>query len=178
MSEQRKKIVAINASSMADIAFLLLIFFLVTTTLDIDKGLKVLLPPSGLDTPVHTQYHKRNVLDILTNAKDQLLVKGELLDIADLRTLTKKHVNNHGHLPEYSTSPTHATVYLNNTRDTNYDFYVAVQNELRAAYNELRNDYALKHFGIKYQLLDDWHKRKVSQKYPLRITEAENVDID
>jgi len=149
----------------------------VTTTMDIDKGLQVLLPPYSEEPPEDTQLNKRNVLDILINASDMLLVKGEPLDIAELKELTKKHVDNHGVLPEYSISPNDAIVSLKNDRGTTYDLYVAVQNELKAAYNELRDGYAMKRFGVKYDVLDDLRKKEVRQNYPLKISEAEPEDI-
>lgn len=172
----RRKLQEINAGSMADIAFLLLIFFLVTTTMDIDKGLLVLLPPWSLEPPPDTKENKRNVLDILVNLHDQLLVQGELADIGELRETTKKHVNNFGRDPKLSDSPTDAVVSLKNDKGTSYDMYMAVQNELRGAYNEMRDQYAMDNFGRNYNDLQNEDQKKVREAYPLRISEADPED--
>ncbi len=181
----RKKLPEINASSMADIAFLLLIFFLVTTTMDVDKGLMTLLPPYSEEPPPETKQNKRNVLDILVNSKDMLLVKGKPLEVAELKELCKRHVNNNGVDPDFSDNPGEAVVSLKSDRGTSYDIYITVQNELKAAYNELRDDYARGKFGetftelklaLKSRKNDQQLRDKlkdVREAYPLRISEAE-----
>ena len=170
---KRRKLPEINASSMADIAFLLLIFFLVTTTMDIDKGIMVLLPPFSEEPPPETKQNRRNVLDILVNNKDMLLVKGKPIGVGELKSLTKKHVNNNGTDPEYSDSPDDAVVSLKNDRGTSYEMYISVQNELKAAYNELRDEYAQQKFGVQYIDLNEDQQKQVRAAYPLRISEAE-----
>jgi len=82
----------VNAGSMADIAFLLLIFFLVTTTIDIDKGITVKLPPWSNEEVDPTKLNKRNVFSVLVNADDQLLVRGELAEVEELRERTKEFI--------------------------------------------------------------------------------------
>jgi len=174
MPKGKRKLQEINASSMADIAFLLLIFFLVTTTMDIDKGIMTLLPPiSEEEPPPPDKANQRNVLDILVNKNDQLLVKGELMDVIELKELAKTHVNNHGNDPRYSLSPQKAIVSLKNDRGTSYEIYITVQNELKAAYNELRDEYAINNFGVKYADLKKENQKTVRNEYPLRISEAE-----
>ena len=174
MPKGKRKLQEINASSMADIAFLLLIFFLVTTTMDIDKGLITLLPPiSDEEPPPPDKANQRNVLDILVNKHDQLLVKGELMDVIELKELAKKHVNNNGQDDRYSKSPQDAIVSLKNDRGTSYEIYITVQNELKAAYNELRDEYAVNNFGVKYADLQKDKQKTVRDVYPLRISEAE-----
>jgi biopolymer transport protein ExbD len=177
MPRQRKKLPEINASSMADIAFLLLIFFLVTTTMDIDKGLMVLLPPYSEEPPPDSDVNKRNVLEILVNANDMLLVENQPLAVDELREITKKHVNNRGADPNFSDSPTKAVVSLSNDKGTSYDIYFNVQNELKAAYNELRDAFAQQKFGRDYENLDKDQQRVVKDEYPLRISEAEPKDF-
>ena len=172
----KRKLQEINAGSMADIAFLLLIFFLVTTTMDIDKGLLVLLPPWSLEPPPETKENRRNVLEIFVNLHDQLLVQGDLADIGELRETTKKHVNNFGRDPKYSDSPQDAVVSLKNDKGTSYDMYMAVQNELRAAYNEMRDEYAQNTFGRDYIDLNKDDQKKVREEYPLKISEADPED--
>lgn len=174
MPKGKRKLQEINASSMADIAFLLLIFFLVTTTMDIDKGIMTLLPPiSDEEPPPPDKANQRNVLDILVNKNDQLLVKGELMDVIELKELAKTHVNNRGTDPRYSLSPQKAIVSLKNDRGTSYEIYITVQNELKAAYNELRDEYAINNFGVKYADLKKENQKTVRNEYPLRISEAE-----
>ena len=175
---KKRKLQEINASSMADIAFLLLIFFLVTTTMDVDKGLLVLLPPYSEEPPPEAKENQRNVLDILVNARSQLLVKGELTEVRDLKDITVKHVTNRGVNPKYSDSPQDAVVSLKSDRGTSYDIYITVQNELKAAYNEMRNEYAKQNFGgLLYKDLSKEDQKKVRKEYPLKISEAEPEDF-
>ncbi|HRI28035.1 MAG TPA: biopolymer transporter ExbD [Chitinophagales bacterium] len=172
-----RSIPEINAGSMADIAFLLLIFFLVTTTMDTDKGLLTLLPPWSNEPPPDIDINRRNVLDILVNARDQLLVKGKPLDISELKDLTKKHVTNNGIDPQYSDNPQKAVVSLKNDKGTSYNMYISVQNELKAAYNELRDEYAKTKFGLKLNDLNEAQQKEVKEFYPLGISEAEPEDL-
>lgn len=166
----------INAGAMADIAFLLLVFFLVVTTMDSEKGLLVLLPPFTEET-ISDQARKKNVLEILVNTKDQLLVENKLMPISELKTITKKHVNNHGVDPNFSDSPDAALISIQNDRGTGYQMYMHVQNELRAAYNEMRDEYAQTHYGRSYKNLQAAEQKEVRETYPLRISEAEPVDV-
>ncbi|MCB0514755.1 MAG: biopolymer transporter ExbD [Chitinophagales bacterium] len=172
-----RKAPEINASSMADIAFLLLIFFLVTTTMNIDKGILVTLPPYDPNQEeTKVDINQRNVLEILVNFKDQLLVEGEPLEITELRTLTKKFVNNNGIDPEMSENPKKAVVSMKNDKSTTYNRYIEVYNEVRAAYNELRDEYAQQQFGRKYDNLTEDQQKTVRDEYPLRLSEAEPED--
>ena len=142
----------VNAGSMADIAFLLLIFFLVTTTIEKDSGLNRKLPPmeEDVDPPIIKQ---RNIFTVLLNGKDQLLVEEELMEIKDLRAAAIEFLDNNGDGtctyckgPKNSSSsdnPEKAIISLKNDRETSYATYISVQNELVAAYNVLRNRRAL-----------------------------------
>ena len=142
----------VNAGSMADIAFLLLIFFLVTTTIEKDSGLNRKLPPmeEDVDPPIIKQ---RNIFTVLLNGKDQLLVEEELMEIKDLRAAAIEFLDNNGDGtctyckgPKNSSSsdnPEKAIISLKNDRETSYAAYISVQNELVAAYNALRNRRAL-----------------------------------
>jgi len=178
MARKKRKQAEINASSMADIAFLLLIFFLVTTTMDIDKGILVTLPPwSEEEPPEDTPAKKKEVLEILVNAKDQLLVEGDLMELDDLREETIKHVDNNGKLPDYSTSPQKAIVSLKNDKGTSYKMYIGVYNEIRAAYNELRDKESQQKFGKDFLDLNRDNKRVIKAAYPLRLSEAEPEDF-
>ena len=137
----------VNAGSMADIAFLLLIFFLVTTTIEKDSGINRKLPPmEEVDPPIIKQ---KNIFTVLLNGKDQLLVEDELMDIADLRSAAVEFLDNNGDKtcsycqgkkdPSSSDNPDKAIISLKNDRETSYKVYIAVQNELVAAYNDLRD---------------------------------------
>ena len=141
----------VNAGSMADIAFLLLIFFLVTTTIEKDSGINRKLPPmEEIDPPIIKQ---KNIFTVLLNGKDQLLVEDELMDITNLRDEAVKFLDNNGDGscsycfgkkdPKSSDNPEKAIISLKNERETTYAAYISVQNELVAAYNILRNRRAL-----------------------------------
>ena len=141
----------VNAGSMADIAFLLLIFFLVTTTIETDSGLNRKLPPIEEieDPPIIKQ---KNIFTVVVNKNNQLLAEEELTDISDLRSLAVEFLDNGGgdgeeacdycqgdRDPSSSDNPDKAIISLKNDRETSYKVYIAVQNELVAAYNELRD---------------------------------------
>ena len=142
----------VNAGSMADIAFLLLIFFLVTTTIEKDSGLNRKLPPmeDEVDPPIIKQ---KNIFTVLLNGKDQLLVEDELMEIKDLRVAAVEFLDNNGDKSctycngtkdsSSSDNPDKAIISLKNERETSYAAYISVQNELVAAYNVLRNRRAL-----------------------------------
>ena len=141
----------VNAGSMADIAFLLLIFFLVTTTIEKDSGINRKLPPmEEIDPPIIKQ---KNIFTVLLNGKDQLLVEDELMEVADLREAAVEFLDNNGDKtcdycqgkqdPKSSDNPDKAIISLKNERETSYAAYISVQNELVAAYNILRNRRAL-----------------------------------
>lgn len=165
----------INASSMADIAFLLLIFFLVTTTMDIDKGITIKLPPMPEPDQelLDIKLNKRNTWDVLINANDRLLVKGKPMNIQELKVETKRFLSNNGADANLSVSPQKAVVSLKNDRGTSYDMYIQVQNELKAAYNELREEESEKTFGKSFADLPKADQKKIRKMYPLRLSEAE-----
>ncbi len=183
-----RKLPEYNSSSLADIAFMLLIFFLVTTTMDTDSGLSRMLPP-----PVPPQQAKndnskikeRNVFVVLINTNDQLLVEGKIMRIEDLKDEAKEFIDNPANLanlPEKDVKevPFFGTVEvskqvisLQNDRGTSYGLYIQAQNELAAAYNELRDEISLRKFGKRYDDLDKDRQDAVRKIYPQRISEAE-----
>lgn len=179
MGKSKRATPEVNAGSMADIAFLLLVFFLVTTTMDTDKGIAIVLPPlTPPDQIQNTPEKEKNVLEILINSKDQLLVEGELLKITDLTELTKTFLTNNGVDPRYSISPQKAIVSLKNDRGTSYSIYIKVQNELKRAYNELRNDEANARFNKNYEDLSPTDQKVIKTMYPIKVSEAEPVNIE
>jgi biopolymer transport protein ExbD len=163
----------INAGSMADIAFLLLIFFLVTTTIVEDKGVLVKLPPWSDEEPDIQQLKERNVYSILVNADNQLLVRGEPTKISDLRNDTKIFISNPEKRSDMSERPDKAIVSLKNDRGTKYETYLEVYNEIMAAYNELREEAALKKFGKSFEFLNSEQSREIRSAIPLVLSEAE-----
>ncbi|MEA1784544.1 biopolymer transporter ExbD [Arenibacter sp. GZD96] len=144
----------VNAGSMADIAFLLLIFFLVTTTIETDAGLDRMLPPIEPPTEDPPIIREKNIFTVNINRNGQLLVENELTDIKNLRKKAVEFLDNGGApagTPEYcdyckgkrdassSDNPDKAIISLKNDRETKYSTYITVQNELVGAYNDLRN---------------------------------------
>ena len=180
-----------SAASMANIAFLLLIFFLVGTTMDVDSGLSRKLPPmpppdTGEKPPV---IKERNVFVVLINANDQLMVKGQQMNVHDLRKKAKEFIANpanKGDLPEKQIKDipffgeywvSKGIISLQNDRGTSYDMYIKVQNELAAAYNELRNELAMEKFGRRFDQLDSERADAIQSIYPQVISEAEPKNI-
>ncbi len=163
----------INAGSMADIAFLLLIFFLVTTTIDVDKGVLVKLPPWSDEPPPIERMKTRNVYSVLANSNNKLLVRGEEMDIKDLKNNTKEFIWNPERREDLAISPKNAIISFKNDRGTSYGTYLAIYNELKAAYNELRNEEALRKHGKDFEFLTPDERRAIRNAIPLVISEAE-----
>jgi biopolymer transport protein ExbD len=182
-----KRTPEVPATSLADIAFMLLIFFLVTTTMDVDSGLERRLPqwvdPSTLDE--NTQINERNIFVVLVNRNNDLLVENEYANIGDLRERAKEFManpTNSDNLPEKEPKDipyfgevmvSKGVISLRNDLDTRYGTYLAVQNELVAAINELRDELAKDHFGKPYVELDNDKQDAIRDIYPQRISEAE-----
>jgi len=184
-----KKIPQINASSMADISFLLLIFFLVTTSMDVNQGLARRLPaPIPPDQKVEdTDINKRNLFVVKINWENKLLVQGQELDVRQLRAKAKEFIANTNDDPnmpklfeEDFGEPFGTLKYtkehvisVQNDAETQYQAYLEVQNELVAAYNELREECAQKYFHTAYTELDEEWQKKIQKIYPQKISEAE-----
>lgn len=169
----------VNGGSLADIAFLLLIFFLVTTTMDIDTGITRLLPPEPeKDQETEVRVNKRNVLVVLLNKSDRLMVAGEEMDRFALKAKTIEFFTNPTNseaLPEMEEKEiqfppgsssllppdgmwrgrvSKGVISLQNDRSTTYGKYLQVQNELVAAVNELRNNFCKLYFDMEYDELN------------------------
>ena len=188
MARAKKKVPEVNSSSTADIAFLLLVFFLCTTTMAVNKGLARRLPPP-VPAEQKTQDLKvkeRNVFVVLLNSNDQLLVQGEYTEVKDLKEKAKEFIKNETNdenLPEKEVIETqyfgsiavtkNHVISLQNDRGTSYSAYIEVQNELVAAYNELRNDLAKAKFGQAYDDLQEDQQKAIQKIYPQKISEAE-----
>lgn len=188
----------VNAGSMADIAFLLLIFFLVTTTIETDAGLDRMLPP--IEPPEEDVIIKqKNIFTVNINKNGQLLVEEELMDIKNLREAAKTFLDNNAdgsctfckgpQNPDSSDNPSKAIISLKNDRETKYSTYITVQNELVGAYNELRNREAQRLYGRAYtdmeaeylnpetpsEVRDELKEKveRIQQLFPQKLSEAE-----
>jgi len=192
MARNKRAIPEINAGSMADIAFLLLIFYLVTTTMDTDKGINRKLPPWDeelVEDPPPIK--ERNIFTVLVNSNDQLLVEDEYLEISQLREKAMEFIDNNGDgsctyckgfkVTTSSDNPDKAVISLQNDRGTSYGMYVKVQNELVAAYEDLREKYAEEEYGKSYRGMDEEEDkdllREIKKAYPQKISEAEPLNI-
>lgn len=193
----------VNAGSMADIAFLLLIFFLVTTTIEKDKGIARQLPPKQEEEVDPPPLKEKNIFIVNVNKNDQLLVEEELMDLKDLRQAAIEFLDNGGATagsPDYcnycqgrrdprsSDNPNKAVISVQNDRMTSYNMYIAVQNELVAAYNFLRNRESMRLYGwefteVKKDIAEgsfvgnveraEEQLKEIQQLFPLKLSEAE-----
>jgi biopolymer transport protein ExbD len=173
MAKKNRMANEINAGSMADIAFLLLIFFLVTTTIAEDKGVLVKLPQWSEEPPPEMKLNTRNVYSVLVNAQNQLLVRGEIMDIKDLKNNTKIFIANPQKMENMAESPTKAIISIKNDRGTKYQTYLEVYNELKSAYNELWEESAMVKFGKNLEELTNAQQREIRDAIPLVLSEAE-----
>lgn len=167
----------VNAGSMADIAFLLLIFFLVTTTIVNDQGIMVKLPPYDDGGTPPPPIPNRNILSVKINKENALLVESENLDISQLKETTKNFILNPTQSKELARSPKQAVVSLQNDRETSYTAYIAVYNELKAAYEELWDMKSMQTYGKEYKDLTLKNKRSIRNQIPLVISEAEPTNF-
>lgn len=194
----------VNAGSMADIAFLLLIFFLVTTTIETDSGINRKLPPMQEDEVEPPVIKEKNIFQVHINRNNDLLVEDELMEIGNLRDEAIAFLDNGGGVgpeacdycqgagdPSSSDNPNKAVIMLINDRNTEYGTYIAVQNELVAAYNHLRDRSAQQLFGksfermeadyddVNYQGNKDRLKEQIQQirdMWPQKLSEADRAD--
>jgi biopolymer transport protein ExbD len=184
----KREVQEINAGSMADIAFLLLIFFLVTTTMDSDTGLLRMLPPIPEPGQEETddRINERNILEVLVNKDNFIQVEGEVIQLGELRSIAREFIDNPNEaidMPEmidkqinyFGIVRAHrnAVISLQNDLGTTYGVYLAVQNELLAARDELKNELSLSTWGIEYEDLDEDRKKAVDDYYKVPISEAE-----
>ena len=184
MARNRRELQEINAGSMADIAFLLLIFFLVTTTMDVDSGISRKLPPMPEENIEIPEIHKRNIFVVLINKNNKILsgigsptnlveISGDGVISSSLKENVKKFVSNNGILESSSESPDKAVVSLQNQENTSYSMYIQVQNELTKAYNELRDEKSNLDYGVNFDKLNAEEKKIIKEYYPMKVSEAE-----
>ena len=168
----------INAGSMADIAFLLLIFFLVTTKILSDQGILVVLPPYVEESPPYDQVNDRNVLSVHINAGDQILVEEDEVLLANLREQVILFITNPHHAAHLADNPRHAVVSLVNDRGTSYAAYLGVYNELKAAYQQIWDAEAEARYSLAYEALPERAQRAIRSDFPFVVSEAEPTDFE
>jgi biopolymer transport protein ExbD len=184
----KRSVPELNSSSTADISFILLIFFLTTTSMDTDRGLARRLPPPPEDhlEQEDTKVKERNVLQVRINAMDELMIGSDIADVSQIREIAKEFIDNPENLPNLPDKTARdidlfGTVYitdkhvisLQSDRGTSYSKYFEVQNELVAAYNELRDELSRRKFGKPYVDLNEDQQLAVRSYYPMKISEAE-----
>ena len=186
-----KKTPELNTSSTADMAFLLLCFFLMTTTMDQDLGLQRRLPPiPDPNQKVEDQkVNRRNIIIVKINSADRLLAGTEPMHVSQLKDKIKEFLTNPANdvnLPEKEEieiegygpcQVSKGVISLQNDRCTSYQAYMAVQNELVKAVNELRDEWAMANFGKKYINCDEDQQVLIRKAVPQNISEAEPKDV-
>ncbi len=165
---------ALNAGSMADIAFLLLIFFMVVTAIVTDRGVLVRLPPM-YDGPV-PPIPERNVINIKLNGDGDLLFEKRALPLEQLREQIKTYILNPQQLPDLPSSPTKAVVSLQNDRGTPYEDYLGVYDQIQAAYKELWAEAAQNLFQKNFDQLTVEQRKEIKAELPQIISEADPTD--
>ncbi|MBO4397239.1 MAG: biopolymer transporter ExbD [Bacteroidaceae bacterium] len=185
---KKRKMPGLNTSSTADISFMLLIFFLVTTSMDTDQGLSRTLPkPPEENQKVDIKVKERNVLNIRISKDNLLMIGDEYSALQDVRPRAKEFIKNADNNPNLPELKPHTVKLLNkkfmvtenhvisvqSDRGTSYGIYFMVQDELVAAYNELRDELSQQEFNCKYEFLTDKQKSAIREVYPMKISEAE-----
>jgi biopolymer transport protein ExbD len=186
-----KKSPTISGGSTADLAFLCLAFFMMTSSMDHDSGIIRRLPPPLPPNAEKPEIRERNVLQVLVNLHDQLAIRGgSVLDISELRRVTKEFFSNPYNDPHKSEQyekdipglgfvmVSKGVISLQNDNGTSYEMYIRVQNELTAAINELRDEMSKKHFGVAFaNLRSEEAKEAIQKAIPMAISEAEPKNI-
>ncbi len=186
-----KKTPGINTGSMADISFLLLTFFLLTSSINTEQGIPRRLPPPKEDTEeVQVPIKERNVLNVIVNFNDEIRVNGESISVNMLTNRAKEFLENpanNPNLPEKEVEHivnmgpypiSKGVISLTNDQSTSYNMYVLVQNELQRAVNELRDKVSQNYFGKKYDNLDTSLQRAIRKAIPMNISEAPQKDFN
>lgn len=184
-----KKTPGLNTSSMSDISFLLLAFFLMVSNINSDSGIARRLPPPLPPNQDKPEVRERNIFVVKINSHDLLLFNGEYGRIEDLKDRAKTFLGNPQDLPTLpekeeldipllgKTRVSKGVISLQNDRGTSYDMYLQVQNELAAAINEMRNELSTDRFGRKYADLNEEQAEAIDKAIPIAISEAEPTKI-
>jgi biopolymer transport protein ExbD len=174
LKKRKRKDVEIEGSSMADIAFLLLVFFLVVTTIDVDTGIGLVLPPIPDDVEP-PPIRERNMLRILVNAQGMILLNDEPVSTNQVKERVVNFVDNPTNDPTLSESPDDAIVSIRTDRQTPYNVYIDMLDEVMGAYEDLRHQASMERFGVPYNALgdDSIQQEQIRELYPKRISIAE-----
>jgi biopolymer transport protein ExbD len=186
---KKRKMPGLNTSSTADISFMLLIFFLVTTSMDTDQGLGRTLPKPPEDDQLNNEIKvkERNILNIRINKDNYVMIGDDYASLTDVKERAKEFIKNEENkpnLPELKPKKIKGlgktmmvtenhVISVQTDRGTDYGVYFAVQDALVAAYNELRDELAKQEFGFKYEFLTEDQKKAIREVYPQKISEAE-----
>lgn len=201
----RRSAPEINAGSMADIAFLLLIFFLVTTTMETDTGISRKLPPMQEEEVEPPIIKTRNIFKVIVNRNDEMLVEDKLMELGDIKEAAITFLDNGGGIGEEacdycqgaglsssSDNPTKAVIMLINDKGTSYGTFIAVTNELVAAYAELRDRAAQQLYGTTFSEMEDDYGdgnyngnrdalkeriERIRKMWPEKISEADPIGL-
>ncbi len=173
LKKKKRDAAEIPSSSLADIAFLLLIFFLVTTTIDVDTGIGLVLPPPPDPTVEPPPIREKNILKILVNSQGLILMNEKPAALTEVKETIMKFVDNNGVDPNFSDSPEKAIVSLKTDKQTPYRIYIDVLDEVKGAYADLRNAVSMARYGVPFDKLDKERQDDVKKIYPQKISEAE-----
>jgi biopolymer transport protein ExbD len=174
LKKKKREGAEINGSSMADIAFLLLIFFLVTTTINVDTGIGMILPPP-LDPEVEPPPIKeRNQMNILVNAQGLILMDEKPTQIGDVRERLKEFIDNPNKDETLAMSPEAAIVSLKTQKETPYRIYIDMLDEVMASYKELRDVASRANYGVEFSKLKprSAQRKQIRDMYPKKISIA------
>lgn len=173
LKKKKRDAAEIPSSSLADIAFLLLIFFLVTTTIDVDTGIGLVLPPPPDPAQEPPPIKEKNMMKILVNSQGMILMNEKPAALTEVKETLKKFIDNKGVDPAFSDNPDKAIVSLKTDKQTPYRIYIDVLDEVKGAYRDLRNTLSMSRFGIPYDKLNKENQKSINDEYPQKISEAE-----
>jgi biopolymer transport protein ExbD len=188
MARKKRTFPEVPSASLADIAFLLIIFFIVSTTMDVDSGIYRLLPQwvENVEAP---KINKRNTFVVLINKNNDLAINGEFAQISEIKDKLKEFILNPQNNPNLSEKKeeeieglglimrSQGIVSLQNDRGTDYGAYIEVQNELVKGFNELRDEFSFNRYGRKFNKLTEEEQELVKKAVPTAISEAEPQEI-
>tara|TARA_B100000575_G_C23140374_1_gene663473 strand:- start:2433 stop:2975 length:543 start_codon:yes stop_codon:yes gene_type:complete len=175
LKKKKREGADINGSSMADIAFLLLIFFLVTTTINVDTGIGMVLPPPLDPEQEPPPIRERNLMKILVNSQGLVLMDEEPVSVSEVKDKLIEFISNPENNEELAISSDAAIVSLKTQRETPYSIYIDMLDEVMAAYKDLRDAASRSNYGVPYDALvdDSPQQDQIREKYPKKISIAE-----
>lgn len=174
LNKRERETAEVPGSSLADIAFLLLIFFLLVTHINVDTGIGLVLPPKPKPNQQPPKIKDRNILDILVNAQGQVLINDTPTPVSQIKQKVKKFINNKGQNPNLSDSPQDAVVSIKTSRKTTYGIYISMIDKVVGAYKDLRDAASQARYGKNYNQLKDGSAAQtaIQKLYPKQISIA------